>query len=292
MGEIVGVGVLSHTPTIMLPQHIRYEENEGKEITLVPGLHRLRDEVLDRLAPDVVIVFDTHWFSTVEFIITGHQRRRGKYTSEELPRGMAQVPYDLRGDAALAEMIADEARAGGIPCIANSDDCLPIHYPTINLAHYLAREEAWLSVSVCQTAQDKEFLALGEALGRAVSRADARRVVLIASGGMSHRFWPLSALGQHASCNPDHIRTPEARAADEQRLDWWRNGDHASVIDAMDDYRQHKPEGMFAHYLMMVSAVGGRQCRAIGEQYSEYESSAGTGQVHVWFERPEQGWAA
>jgi hypothetical protein len=27
-------------------------------------------------------------------------------------------------------------------------------------------------------------------------------------------------------------------------------------------------------------------------RFSEYEASVGTGQVHVWFERPEGGWMA
>ena len=41
---------------------------------------------------------------------------------------------------------------------------------------------------------------------------------------------------------------------------------------------------------MMASAIGGDRCQAPGELYSEYEASVGTGQVHVWFERPADGW--
>ena len=52
------------------------------------------------------------------------------------------------------------------------------------------------------------------------------------------------------------------------------------------------PEGFFAHYLMMVGAIGGRSCVAAGEMYSAYESAGGTGQAHVWFERPAAGWTA
>ncbi len=77
MGEIVGAGLVAHVPTIMLPEEVRLEINEGKEITLVPGLHRLKSEVLDRLKPDAVIVFDTHWESTFEHIVTSHDRRQG-----------------------------------------------------------------------------------------------------------------------------------------------------------------------------------------------------------------------
>ena len=42
----------------------------------------------------------------------------------------------------------------------------------------------------------------------------------------------------------------------------------------------------------MVGALGGAGCTAKGEQFSDYEASVGTGQVHVWFERPEGGWTA
>ena len=30
MGEIVGVGLIAHAPTVMLPKETRYELNEGK----------------------------------------------------------------------------------------------------------------------------------------------------------------------------------------------------------------------------------------------------------------------
>lgn len=293
-GEIIGAGLVSHVPTIMMPKELRYQLNEGKEISLVPGIQNLKTEVLDRLKPDAVIVFDSHWFTTVEFIITGHDRRQGRYTSEELPRGISQVPYNLAGDPELAELVAAEVKIAGTPCIASADSELPINYPTVNVAHYLHdadRDEAWLSVSVCQTASEKNFLNVGRGIGEAIKKS-GKRVVLLASGGMSHRFWPLDELEEHEASDPIHVITPEARAADEARIDWWSRGDHAQVIDRMDEYRPHKPEGMFGHYLMMVAAIGGRDCIAKGQKFGDYENATGTGQAHVWFERPEQGWTA
>ena len=290
VGDIAGAGLLSHVPTIMLPRSVRLGLNEGREISLVPGLERLRREVLDTLRPDTFVVFDTHWFTTVEFVVSAHERRRGRYTSGELPRGIRGLAYDLAGSPALAASMARAVRDhAGVPCIANDDEHLPIHYPTVNLAHYLNRGERWVSVSICQTARDDDYLAVGAALGRAIE-ASGERAVLLASGGMSHRFWPLSELAGHEASDPVHIRTPAARAADLERLAWWAEGDHAAVIDSMDEYRAHRPEGRFGHYLMMVSALGGRGCRAAGTQFSDYENAAGTGQVHVWFERPAEGW--
>ncbi len=43
-------------------------------------------------ADDTVVVFDSHWFTTVEFVISAHGVRAGLFTSDELPRGMCRVP--------------------------------------------------------------------------------------------------------------------------------------------------------------------------------------------------------
>jgi len=53
-----------------------------------------------------------------------------------------------------------------------------------------------------------------------------------------------------------------------------------------------RPEGMFAHYLMMAAALGENDFSAPGVQYGDYENSVGTSQVHVWFDRPAGGWTA
>ena len=193
MGEIAGAGLLSHVPTIMLPREIRLRLNDGRESSLVPGLERVRREMLDVLRPDTFIVFDTHWFTTVEFVVSAHERRSGHYTSEELPRGIRSLPYDLAGNPALAKDLAASVRdLAGLPCVAIDDEHLPVHYPTINLAHYLDHGERWISVSICQTARDEDFLAVGAAIARAVESSQ-ERVVLLASGGSGRSADPRPA---------------------------------------------------------------------------------------------------
>ena len=104
---------------------------------------------------------------------------------------------------------------------------------------------------------------------------------------------PLQAAAQQvpASVAPGQIEKQfeepfEARAADEHVLALLDAGRHDAVIDGMPAYRTHGPEAFFGHYLMMVGALGGRRCTARGERFSAYESAAGTGQVHVWFDLP------
>ena len=289
MGEIVGVGLISHAPTIMLDEAVRYELNEGREISLVPGLIRLRHEVFDRLDIDTIVIIDSHWFTTVEHALSAHAHRSGRMTSSELPRGMSGVPYDYDGDPELAKLAAKLGEEMGTPTHASEDDHLPVYNATVNLLHYLHDAQKVVSISVVQTGEPDDFLTMGRALGETVDQLD-RRVVVLASGGMSHTFWPLKEISEHEASDPVHIFTPEARAADEQRLEWMKAGDHRRIVETMDDYLQHNPEGGFGHYLMMLGAVCGADCTAPGELFSEYENATGTGQVHVWFPRPDGGW--
>ena len=292
MGEVVGAALVAHVPTIMLPEETRLELNEGREITLVPGLHRMKQECLDRLKPDTVIVFDTHWESTFEHIVTAHDRREGRFTSHELPRGMRQIPYDMPGDPELAKLIAAQAD-GRDDCwiLASDDPYLPIFYGTVNIWTFLGdAHTAWLSVALNQTCTTEDFLLFGRLIADAIEQSD-RRVVLLASGGMTHRFFDFRELRQRESQRaPDNIYDRRYYDADMGVLGKLERGDHAGVIDGMPEYRKAYPEGHFGHYLMMAAAIGGRDCVAPGERFSEYEASVGTGQVHVWFERPADGW--
>lgn len=290
MGEVVGCGLIAHVPTIMLPPEIRKELNNGEDFSLVGGLQRLKAEVLEKLDYDLVLVLDSHWFTTVEFVITSHERRQGKYTSDELPRGMSQVPYDLPGDPAFAQLVAGKARANSTWITPIADPYLPIQYATVNVAHYLQKgTEAWLSMSCAQTGESEDFLRVGRALRAAIAES-GKRIVLLASGAMSHKFWPLQKLRAHEAAGVQHIFSAEHAAADLERIEWFKQGDHARVIQTMPEFLKFKPEANFGHYLMMAAALGEQELTAPGRLFSEYENSIGTGQVHIWFDRPAGGW--
>ncbi|RSM86522.1 catechol 1,2-dioxygenase [Kibdelosporangium aridum] len=294
MGEIVGAGLLAHVPTIVLPEQDRLDLNQGKEITLVTGLRQLREDVFETLDYDTVIVLDSHWATTVEFVVTAQNRRAGLFTSEELPRGMCRMPYDFPGDPELAHAIAGFADKHGTWITPIDDDYLPIYYATINLWKYLGEglpDKRWISIGVCQTGDMEDHLRLGRALADGIAATD-RKVIVIASGAMSHTFWPLRELRDHEASDPVHIRTPEAREADYERIAWFKEGRHDQVLQTMPDFWTYKPEAKFFHYIMLAGALGEERWTAPARQYGEYENSIGTGQVHLWFDRPEGGWTA
>ena len=291
MGEVVAAGMLSHVPTIMLPPETRMELNEGKEISLVPALNRLRKEKFETLDYDTVLLLDSHWFTTVEFVISSHNRRAGLFTAEELPRGMCRIPYEWRGDPELAHAIADRAEPNGTWITPIDDEYLPLYYPSVNLWTYLGKglDKQWLSMSVCQTGETDDFLRVGRAIGEAIAASD-RKVIIIATGSMSHTFHKLKELRKHEASDPSHLFSRTAFEKDQERLQWFFDGRHDRVLETMDDFLTVRPEGRFAHYLMMAAALGEQDFAAPGVQYGDYENSIGTSQVHVWFDRPVGGW--
>src|SRR5262249_58959678 len=121
---------------------------------------------------------------------------------------------------------------------------LPVHYATVNLWHYLGREldKRWVSMSIAQTGDTEDFLRAGRALGAAIGQT-ARTVLLVASGAMSHTFWSLRELRAHEASDTAHIRTLEARAADQDRIAWLQVGDHARAIASMPELLQVQPAG-------------------------------------------------
>ena len=82
-----------------------------------------------------------------------------------------------------------------------------------------------------------------------------------------------------------NITTEQNRKWDERILDLLLQGKHAEVLALSDEYkRTASPEGRWAHYLNMVSALGGESFQVPGQLFGTYESALGTGQANLWFD--------
>jgi 3,4-dihydroxyphenylacetate 2,3-dioxygenase len=90
MGKIVAAAVVSHQPGIMLPSAVRLELYGGIDTSLVAGFKEMR-QALDRVQADTFIIFDTHWFTTLNHILAGAPHFKGLYTSEELPEAVEWI---------------------------------------------------------------------------------------------------------------------------------------------------------------------------------------------------------
>jgi 3,4-dihydroxyphenylacetate 2,3-dioxygenase len=283
MGEIVAAAIVSHHPGLMLPEPVRIQFGNGKDSDLIAGFGRVR-KALDEARPDTLVIFDTHWFTTMNNLVTGAAEYRGWYTSDELPDMMCDLPFEFPGNPELADAIESVAKERGLRALAVKSTNMALHYPTLNLVHWLRKGERIVSVGVCQHAGADDYLAFGAAIGEAIRRTNVR-AALLASGALSHEFTPFGAPPRNPSFfHPDNITRPEHRELDMRVLDLLAKGDHAAVVELYPALRKAKIEGFGGHYLQMLGALGGPGVRAKGRAMSEYESALGTGNIHVWFD--------
>ncbi len=291
MGEIVAAVFTTHVPRLMITDPEARKAYMGRHVTtFYDAMPKLQRERLSALEFETFVLIDSHWFTTIEYVLNAHERLCGAYTSEELPAMLHDLEYDYRGDSELARAVERSARSRNLRALASAHRNLPLHYPTLNVMYYFNpdRRRRVLSIGVCQTASVRNDLEFGAALGEAISDS-ARRVVIIASGGMSHRFWDYDRILERASASANDISSTANRLYDERIMEWFRAGRHDDVLAAADDFRAHcAPEGRFSHYLIMAGALGGARWDWRGEQFGAYEAALGTGQSIFYFDRSKR----
>jgi 3,4-dihydroxyphenylacetate 2,3-dioxygenase len=287
MGQIVAAVFTTHVPRLMIFGEAERKAYLGRGVTtFYDAMEKLYRERVAGLDFDTFLVFDTHWFSTIQYVLNAAPRLEGVYTSEEVPELLHEHQYSYAGDPELAQEITATAKEKGVRAFASTYRGMTTHYPTLVPMAYFnpERKHRVLSIGVCQIAGVQNDLAFGRVIGESIVRGN-RRVVLVAAGGLSHRFWEYDQVLDHTAADPVHISSPENREFDERIMTMFRRGDHASVISLAPEYRKRcAPEGRFAHYLMMIGALGEGNFTSPGVQYGNYEAALGTGQAVFWFD--------
>jgi len=287
MGQIVGAAVVSHHPGLMQCEEFRRAMGNGEDSDLIAGYARLRSKI-EAVAPDLIVLFDSHWFTTGYHLIDGGTRYSGTYISDEMPWYLHGVPYDYHGDPEFAVAVETVGREMNVQSRAVLHPGLERQYPTINLVKQLRLELSGIpvvSVSSCQNCRAEHFLQSGQVIGETVARGN-KRVVLLASGALSHKFNDIDWKPNHPRIfHESNVSRPENIASDKAAIELMKQGRHDVIIERWDtDYRRIPWEAFGAHYLQMVGAMGGKECHAKGEVLSAYENARGTGNVHVWFD--------
>jgi aromatic ring-opening dioxygenase catalytic subunit (LigB family) len=285
-GHIVGAAIVSHHPGLMQCEEFRRAMGAGEDSDLIAGYARLRERIT-AAKPDVVVIFDSHWFTTGYHLVDGGARYRGSYISDEMPWYLHGVPYDYRGlpELALAVEVVSRERGGYNRAICHPE--LGRQYATINLIKHLRLELSdtpVVTVSSCQNCEWPHFVTSGEAVGEAIRRSGLR-AVLLASGALSHKFNAIDWTPKHPRIfHESNVSRPENIDSDKGAIELFRQGRHDTVLERWnDEYRKLPWEAFGAHYLQMLGAMGGKDCRAKGEPLSAYENARGTGNIHIWF---------
>src|SRR6202158_3565668 len=115
MGKVVAAVFTTHVPRLMiLDQNARGRYMGRNVTTFYDAMPKLERERLRHLDFDTFLLIDTHWFSTLEYVLNAHERLSGVYTSEELPAMLHDLEYDYRGDPELARGVELEAGERGV----------------------------------------------------------------------------------------------------------------------------------------------------------------------------------
>ncbi|MEM1089208.1 MAG: 3,4-dihydroxyphenylacetate 2,3-dioxygenase [Pseudomonadota bacterium] len=281
MGEIVLAAKMTHVPTLLMSE--QEGPIKGKRAAAISGHLEIARRA--RAAKvDTVVICDTHWVINAGFHVNANERFEGLFTSNEFPQFIQNLEYAYAGNPALGDAIAQTATEKGVYTLCHHLDSLELEYGTLVPMRFMSREHEMKVVSVgawCTVHTHDESRLLGEAIREAVEASDSR-VLLVASGSLSHQIW---ANKDYAANNGTFTISSEFnRQMDLHVLDMWQRGDHATFLKMLGDYARHcTGEGFMHDTAMLYGALGWDRYDAPCEVITEYFPSSGTGQTNVVF---------
>lgn len=281
MGEIVLAAKMTHVPTMLMSE--QEGPIKGKRQAAIDG-HREIARRAKALGADTVVICDTHWVINAGFHINANTRFEGLFTSNEFPQFIQNLPYGYDGNPALGDAIAAEATSRGVHTLSHHLDSLELEYGTLVPMRFMSREHDMKVVSVaawCTVHDHQESRVVGEAIRAAVDASDSK-VLLVASGSLSHKIW---ANKDYAANNGTFTISSEFnRQMDLHVLDMWQRGDHATFLKMLPEYAQFCcGEGSMHDTAMLYGALGWDSYDQPCEVVTEYFPSSGTGQTNVIF---------
>ncbi len=281
MGEIVLAAKCTHVPTMLMSE--QPGRLEGARQPAIDG-HRELARRAKALGADTVVICDTHWVINAGYHINANHRFKGLFTSNEFPQFIQNLPYEYEGNAALGDAIAEKASDMGVYTLSHQLDSLELEYGTLVPMRFMSREGDFKVVSVaawCTVHDHDESRIVGEAIRKAVEASD-NKVLLIASGSLSHKIW---ANKDYAANNGTFTISSEFnRQVDLHVLDMWQRGDHATFLKMLGEYAEFCcGEGSMHDTAMLYGALGWDSYTAPCEVVTEYFPSSGTGQTNVIF---------
>ncbi len=281
---LVMASKVTHVPSIWLSEHA--PEHRGIRDGAIAGLRELGQRASRRRVETFVVV-DVHWVVNQGFHANANAENAGVFTSPELPHMLSGLEYRYAGDPELADDAVAAAEERGLRAIAHRDPGLGFEYGTlIPMRHMNPEARARvLCVAANAYASIEEHRTFGESLRAACDRSE-RRVALLASGSLSHQFWP----NRESAGGLNTVNTEFNRQVDLRVLELWEAGDHGAFIAMLPEYAERCfGEVGMADTATLFGALGWDAYRGRGELVGDYFGSSGTGQCNVDFALPDAG---
>ncbi len=282
MGEIVLAAKVTHVPTMLMSENPG--PLEGKRQQAIDG-HKEIARRARAAGADTVVVIDTHWLVNAGYHVNASDHFEGNFTSHEFPHFIQNLGYEYKGNSALGDLIAEKATEKGVHTLSHQVESLTLEYGTLVPMRYMNPESDLKVVSIagwCTVHSIESSRILGEAIREAVEASDSK-VLLIASGSLSHQIW---ANDDYAANNGTFTISSEFnRQMDLRVLDLWQQGEYATFLKMLGEYSAKcSGEGGMHDTAMLFGALGWDKYEGKAEIIGEYFPSSGTGQVNVAFE--------
>jgi len=285
MGKLCVAAKITHVPTMIMSE--QPGRLEGCRKAAIDG-HKKMAQMAKDLNVDTIIVLDTHWLVNAGYHINSNNAFAGNYTSHEFPHFIQNLEYQYSGNPELGDLIAAKATEKDAFTLSHQVETLTLEYGTLVPMRYMNEDSHFKVVSIaawCSVHSVESSRLLGEAIREAIEESDSR-VMLLASGSLSHQIW---ANDEYEANNGTFTISREFnRQVDLHVLKLWAQGDYKTFLKMLPDYANLcSGEGGMHDTIMLFGALGWDQYQGKSEVITEYFPSSGTGQVNVTFEVTE-----
>lgn len=268
-GEIVLGMCCAHTPRIAAPERAGAAFQD-----LIAAMGRA-GETLRARKLDAAVLISAHWVTSFNLYVEGSKRHKGILTAMECPDLLRAIPYDFPGDPELADAIAAEGKAVGLPVIASDEPSYVEDYGTVIALKYLTPdgEIPIIPVSACLASTLGECFQFGEAIRAAIEKT-GRRAAVISSAAFAHNLVR----------GPERWPTEEEQAVDRHMIELLNEGrlDTArSLLPTFAARAQYEMGGRPVATLLGALGEGFRS------EYYGYGPSSGSGNPVLIFDRAD-----
>ncbi|WP_046079001.1 3,4-dihydroxyphenylacetate 2,3-dioxygenase [Halomonas sp. HG01] len=286
MGEVVLAAKITHVPSMYLSE--LPGKHQGCRQAAIDG-HKEIGRRARELGADTAVVFDVHWLVNSGFHVNAGESFEGIYTSNELPHFIKDMEYQYPGCPELGEAIAAEANAADVRTLSHNIPSLELEYGTLVPMRYMhmdvPEDQRFKVVSVAAWNawhRLEDSFTFGAAVRRAIEKSD-RKVLVLASGSLSHRF----SDDRDASDNLHNWTREFDRQVDMHVVELWKQGRFKEFCAMLPEYAQHcYGEGGMHDTAMLLGLLGGEDYDQPVEVLTEPFGSSGTGQINAIFPLP------
>ncbi|MFD2644365.1 3,4-dihydroxyphenylacetate 2,3-dioxygenase [Pseudomonas japonica] len=280
MGKLALAAKITHVPSMYLSE--LPGPRQGYRQAAIDG-HKEISRRCRELGVDTLVVFDTHWLVNANYHINCNPHFKGTYTSNELPHFIANMDYEVPGNAELGRLMAEEANRYGVETMAHDATSLGPEYGTLVPMRYMNADQHFKVVSVsalCTSHYLNDSARLGWALRKAVEDHYDGTVAFLASGSLSHRF----AQNGQAPEFADKVWSPFLETLDHRVVQMWQDGEWEAFCSMLPEYAvKGHGEGFMHDTAMLLGALGWSKYDGKAEVVTPYFGSSATGQINAIF---------